>query len=562
MIDKISLKFGSSPGEQNLEFDVTPVTIFVGPNYAGKSRALIEIEKYCRNGHGQSNDLILKHLTFAALTRKEIEREIQRIEQVPTRNENLDPGTVILGKINPQDNKAQRVKVHKAGLIAEAQNPNIQQNFYKHFLGLYTLRLDGTNRLNLLNELPGGDLQATPANHLAHLFVDNALRSDVRKVVFDALQKYYVIDPTHMGKLRVRLSDRAPLNEREERGWDSESVLFHSNAVEIKDTSDGVKAFCGIITVVYAGDPKIILIDEPEAFLHPSLSYKLGKALSDFLKDTKKRLFVATHSPSFLMGCVQAHASINIVRLTFKQNVATARILPQDKLLHLMRHPLLRSTDVLGALFYESVIVTEGDADRAFYHEINDRLLSEPGESRGIGNCLFINAQNKQTVWEIVKPLRDLGIPAVGIVDIDMLKEGGEVFSKLLDGAYVPPLNRPTLQTQRADLLRAIDATGRNMKRDGGIDILQGDDKEAAENFFNQLAKYGVFVVQKGELESWLKHLAVPGHGSNWLISIFEKMGEDPTKEGYVKPSHGDVWDFIGKIKAWIDDPQRQGIPR
>jgi predicted ATP-dependent endonuclease of OLD family len=41
--------------------------------------------------------------------------------------------------------------------------------------------------------------------------------------------------------------------------------------------SDGVRAFTGIITEVIAGDPNILLIDEPEAFLHPSLAYKLGK---------------------------------------------------------------------------------------------------------------------------------------------------------------------------------------------------------------------------------------------------------------------------------------------
>jgi hypothetical protein len=37
-----------------------------------------------------------------------------------------------------------------------------------------------------------------------------------------------------------------------------------------------------------------------------------------------------------------------------------------------MRNPLLRSTGVLSGLFYEFVIVTEADADRAFYQEIND----------------------------------------------------------------------------------------------------------------------------------------------------------------------------------------------
>ena len=53
----------------------------------------------------------------------------------------------------------------------------------------------------------------------------------------------------------------------------------------------------------------------------------------------------------------------------------------------------------------------------------NERLLAE-NDPRGISNCLFLNAQNKQTVWDIVKPLRELGIPALAIVDIDILKDG------------------------------------------------------------------------------------------------------------------------------------------
>lgn len=52
------------------------------------------------------------------------------------------------------------------------------------------------------------------------------------------------------------------------------------------------------------------------------------------------------------------------------------------------------------------------------------------------------------------------------------------------------------------------------------------------------------------------------GRGKNtWLTSIFEKMGDDPNDESYVKPSEGDVWDFIGNIKHWLVNPERKGIP-
>jgi hypothetical protein len=155
----------------------------------------------------------------------------------------------------------------------------------------------------------------------------------------------------------------------------------------------------------------------------PGAGYEVARAAASA---PEKRVFVSTHSPTFVMGCIQSGAPVNIIRLTYRSGVATARVLPSTEILQLMRNPLLRSTGVLSGLFYEFVVVTEADADRAFYQEVNERLLRFKPEW-GIQNCLFINAQNKQTVQTIMRPLRKLGIPAAAIVDVDVLKEGGTV---------------------------------------------------------------------------------------------------------------------------------------
>jgi hypothetical protein len=260
------------------------------------------------------------------------------------------------------------------------------------------------------------------------------------------------------------------------------------------------------------------------------------------------------------MGCIQSGAPVTIIRLTYRGGVATSRVLPSNEILELMRNPLLRSTGVLSGLFYEFVIVTESDADRAFYQEINERLLRFKPEW-GIPNCLFLNAQNKQTVQTIIRPLRKLGIPAVGIVDIDVLKDGGQTWINLLESANVPSLSHAPLGQMRAAVKQAMDGTGRDMKREGGISILQDADQEAALNLVKQLGEYGIFVVPGGELEVWLKALGATGHGPNWLIKIFELMGEEPTAADYIHPSENDVWEFISSIKHWLVQPHRKGIP-
>jgi hypothetical protein len=378
--------------------------------------------------------------------------------------------------------------------------------------------------------------------------------------VHEAFGTYFVVDPTKSGHLRIRLSTRAPTKPEEERGLDAVAFKFHSEATLIAEASDGVKAFTGIIIETIAGDPSILLIDEPEAFLHPSLSFKLGLELSTAANKTDKRVFVSTHSAAFLMGCIQSGAPVNIVRLTYHGGVATARTLPSANILGLMRNPLLRSTNVLSGLFYEFVIVTEADADRAFYQEINERLLRLKAEW-GIPNCLFLHAQNKQTIPTILKPLRKLGIPAAGIVDVDVLKEGGAVWAGLLEAAGIPELERQPLANTRAALKQVMDATGRDMKRDGGLAILSGSDREACENLFAKLSEYGIFVVPGGELESWLKALGAPGKGPPWLIKIFEAMGEDPAASSYLKPGDNDVWKFMSELRLWLTNSTRKGIP-
>ena len=560
MLTKLTFMAGSTPQKEPLEIQLSPVTIFVGPNNSGKSRALIEIENSIRNSSSREG-LVTKSIEFEGWTEDAFREELSKIKIKPHADEKLHSNEhILVSKLSPQHNTASRIQFHERATLSEACNPNNSRNHYSQYLNLFTLRLDGNSRLALTNDQSAGDLQQTPHNHLAHLFVDNKAREEVRRIVYEAFSQYLVVDPTNIGSLRLRLSPRPPVDEREEKGWDSTSVAFHANASLLRDGSDGVKAFVGMLTTLIAGEPKITLIDEPEAFLHPSLCSRLGKEITSALTGTNRRLFVSTHSASFVMGCVQGGAPINIVRLTYDYSTATARLLPKEKLTPLMRNPLLRSVGVLNALFYSAVIVTEADADRAFYQEINERLL-QAKDPRGIEGCLFLNAQNKQTVWDIVHPLRELGIPTVGIVDIDVLKEGGAVWKKPMNGAFVPPLNHEPLNSLRKALYDAFNATGKNMKTAGGVEALPSSEKEACLGFFSTLAEYGVFVVPCGEIESWLAQLTVTRSKGSWLTSIFEAMGEDPASPSYVRPSEGDVWDFIGSVKSWVSDPSRKGVP-
>jgi ABC-type cobalamin/Fe3+-siderophores transport system ATPase subunit len=555
MIKNLVLKFGRAPGIAADAIQVTPITVFVGPNNSGKSRVLQELHRFFSTGQRNMTDLVLDRVEFDQLTQDQAEAEISRLTLTPNANEIIQPGDVLIGK------KAHRIRLNRGVLLAALQNGNVNPvQFCQWYLVYNTLILNGLNRINLVIDQAGGDLQQQPQISFQVLFRDDARRAEVRRIIHDAFGLFFTIDPTNLGTLRVRLASRAPASNLEERGIHEEAVKFHAGALPIDQSSDGVKAFTGMITEIIAGDPAALLIDEPEAFLHPALATTLGKEVAVASLRSDKRLFVSTHSPNFVMGCIQSGAPVNIIRLTYRHNVATARLLPNAEILRLMRNPLLRSTGVLAGLFYEFVIVTESDTDRAFYQEINERLLRYRPEF-GIPNCLFLNAQNKQTVRTIIGPLRQLGIPAVGIVDIDVLKEGGSVWIDFLSSGFIPDLEQQPLGQLRAAVKQKFEETGKNMKLEGGIDLLGAGEHEAADNLFDRLAQYGLFVVRRGELESWLKHLGAVGHGPNWLIDVFGKMGEDPESPTYIRPTNGDVWEFVAAIKKWLTDSGRKGIP-
>lgn len=551
MIDKIHFLAAPIQGEQPLSIRTTALTVLVGPNNSGKSQALRDIENILINQSNISKLVIadLDMLEFASYSEYE---------------------KCFLSVADNKGDKANAPLRFRSSLghhNALEINPAALKDYHGdaflrrlHCGIVFGLRLDGKARLSLMTSKSAGDLLGPPDNHLGTLFQDRQARSQLCQLTFEAFDRYLVIDPTSPGTLRVRLSKRAPVDEAEEQGWDSRSRDFHRQANLISEFSDGVNAYVGILGAILGSHSRIILIDEPEAFLHPALSRKLGYYLSTIACERSASVIVATHSSDFLMGCVESGIPVQVVRLTYGKNVATARCLAADDLQDLMRDPLLRSANVLAGLFHEGVIVGESDADRAFYQEINHRLLTQSeGGGRGI---LFLNAQNKQTVRRIIGPLRKLGVPAAAIVDIDVLKDGGNEWTSLLESAQMPKSMHPALSIQRITLMglfEEIDKTGKKMKREGGIRLLRTADQATCRHLFEQLAQYGIFILPEGELESWLRPLGATGHGPTWLVDIFARMKSAPEQDGYVSPSDSDVWEFMRSIAMWIRDPARLG---
>lgn len=568
MFKDLTLRFGPDGAASELAIDVKSMTVFVGPNNSGKSLVLREIQQYAEQGKPAGRKIV-EHLTVAFPDPEAANAllESRRVSLPP--GQYLQEHHVRLARTLPGSGSMAQLDVNLPHLLNQLRRPweqqaqgqvhpkaNVWNGVFQQFVSLFTIALDGRTRFALTEPRPAGDLQLAPQNHLAALFINDTARARVRGITNDAFGLHFVIDPTNLGNLRIRMSSRAPADSSEEQAFDQRARSFHAAATDIEELSDGIKAFTGLVSALISSDFRVVLVDEPEAFLHPPLARKLGATMASLATERTANVFTSTHSAHFLMGCVESGTKTNIVRLTYTEGKPTARHLSDTRLTELMRDPLLRSTGVLNALFHAAAVVCEADRDRAFYEEINTRLAA--GKRPAVQDGIFLNAQNKQTVRRIVQPLREMGIPAAAVVDIDIIK--GTDLRDLLGACSVPDALVQSVTTLRGNIEARFKELALDMKK-GGVNVLRGGDKEALESLISQLATYGIFVVPIGEVESWLQSLGVVAAKDSWLTAIFERMRSDPLEQDYVRPQPGDVWDFVSRIAAWTHAPARKGMP-
>lgn len=556
LIKQITFKNGPTDGQDPLKITPGRVTIFVGPNNGGKSSTLRNIaDEFIPN-------ISLGHEVISEIEINNIDLEYAKLRISRFHDpEDKSPFGV---KTHIRRNMG-RSEVNEEFLINQLlylynmnnRDPHLDRNYLRmHFLSTFCLNLSGENRLGLANISQSQKLSEPAQTTIAALFLNDELRHSLSQIVYDSFRMHLVIDATGMGSFSYALSEVKP-DTNLERAFSDEAIAFFKSTHPLSTSSDGTKAFIGVLSEVIAGDTEVMVIDEPEAFLHPGLAYTLGRQIGLKIGEDKQ-LFAATHSPHFLMGCLSSGVPIDVVRLTHRANNGTAQLLPSSRLSQMMNDPLLRSVGVVSALFYEAAVVVEADSDRAFYEEVNNRLnLYSPPCVR---HATFLNAHNKQTAAEIVKELRQVGVPAALIVDIDWVKEDGQVCAKYFNAAGIPEGLRQGLRHTRQCVRDYLSRASINYKRDGGIELLSGEQLATAVSFFTQMEEYGLFTVRTGELESWLPSLNCRRSKSVWLEDIFTALGSDPSSAAYVKPSEGDVWKFMRDIAAWVDNPTRLGM--
>ena len=535
------------------------MTVFVGPNNGGKSILLEDIKQlFCYVAPdptlfgvqaARPNLTILRNLSAPKLTPKES-------TDLYANRWNTDD--IFVGSLLDDDHVASGQIVPRDAIVTwqEQREPTMKYQVESVARRMQVLKLGTKDRLNLLRQRPAGNMRQAPRNSFQVLFREDARRLQLRQEVFRAFGLFFVLDNMEGGVLRAAMSALEP-NIDVERSRSEQALEFFRSCIPFEQMSDGVTAYTGILASVLCADQRVLLIDEPEAFLAPTLSRRMGNLLCELASKRLGNVVAATHSSDFLIGCVESGRPVNIVRLTYDRatDASTARLLEADRLTVIMRDPYLRSTGMLDALFHRGAIVGEHDMDRAFYSEINERLLKY--SHGGVGNCVFLNGHGWQSLKEIIRPLREMGVPAAAVVDLDVIKK--PELADLLEAASVPLNLRSSLGGMRGQADGAFKA--KNLLSSDGINQLPAEDRACAEALIKTLDEYGVFIVSVGRAEKWLASLHVDASKRNWMPAMFDRLGSDPDAAGYVKPATGDVWGFVRSIGNWIGNPQRKGMP-
>ncbi|WP_367107424.1 ATP-dependent endonuclease [uncultured Psychrobacter sp.] len=178
------------------------------------------------------------------------------------------------------------------------------------------------------------------------------------------------------------------------------------------------------------GKTNILLIDEPELFLHPQAIELLRSSLK-ILSTQGYQVVFSTHSP-YMIEQLDIPTT-NIIRKSDKGTIVTTRLkeaLEKSMLDNDSQARLLFDTYNLGQiLFSDKVLIAEGDTEKtvlpALFYSVTSKTL---GESK----LALVVASGANNIPKMIEILNKMGITTKGLVDLDFAFTGA-VKQKLID---------------------------------------------------------------------------------------------------------------------------------
>ncbi|KAI9138844.1 AAA domain-containing protein [Paraphysoderma sedebokerense] len=311
----------------------------------------------------------------------------------------------------------------------------------------------------------------------------------------------------------------------------------------VDDHGDGLKGVVGLLLSIFASPKLVHLIDEPEVFLHPPQSRELGKFISRTAKDKNIQFFLSTHDINFVLGLLDGGDNVNVIRVTrtFEPGSSTAALhtLNAELLKESWNDPLIKHTRALNGLFYDLVVLCEADGDCLIYSEA---AKSFENEGRSI---LYVPTYGKQNFYKYYRIFINAGVPLTVIADIDILRPDDgrkkHPLLRLLDKdhtliwKHMLKINNIVLgkrmaetetDSEVADVQFDPKPIGWEEVKRNGLKVFNDHEEakmmvDTIERLKNQ-KKVKICVVKEGQLESFFPIDEL--HGPSWVIRFMEEL--------------------------------------
>lgn len=150
----------------------------------------------------------------------------------------------------------------------------------------------------------------------------------------------------------------------------------------------------------------IVIIEEPESFLHPQAQAEFGRVLQDFADELKIQIIVTTHSPYFL-SIKSPSNNILLERIKNKNNPCTSLVNPNvDEWWKPFIDALGIKSDDFGPMKdvifngNENILIVEGATDKGYLEFLQSRIHGDKSLRTDI-EIVPINGVDalKNTVW-------------------------------------------------------------------------------------------------------------------------------------------------------------------
>ena len=381
---KYAYRINSLKLKQGTPVKTGKINVFVGANNCGKTQVLKDMLSYIT---GSANSHVV--LEELAITFPETWNAMKESYCIPVYDTNSGQQ---LRHISPTLD-AKRLEFTTTNLEDNLEKwlINNKLQFRKLTGASFVTFLNTDNRLKLAAAQPVQNLEKNGVkNVLEALYLAGAEPTfKVRENAKAIFNTDLYVDTSNLGTIQYKVGkDFSGISENTQK---SHSEL---SPYPLLDTQgDGLRSAVGIISALTAVKKPIILMDEPEAFLHPPQALLLGEMISNLIDDSQQ-IFIATHSADFVRGLLSTTRDAVIIHLDRISDTETiAHPLDSVTLNKIITNPLLSSSRVLEGMFYKGVVATEADADTVFYQRLFQRVNASD-------EIHFVNAHISEDVMD------------------------------------------------------------------------------------------------------------------------------------------------------------------